>query len=1148
MYISLHNQTEYSILDSISSVEDLFKRAKELNQPSIAITEHSNFASLYKAYEESIKTGIKLIVGCEYNFSETKEGNISHVILLAKNMQGFQNMLELNFQAYENGIEGSKRIFPIVNFELLEKFSEGCICLTACGNGILSQAITKKDQAELNLRLCKLKEIYKEDLYIEVLANNMKRFSNGFLDEIDQQFINRQLIKLAKLNDIKVIPSSNSHYVLKEHYDMHDVALAIGSHQSIYSNFRLKYNVNEFYLKSEEEILSFFSRNYGEEFSKEIVNNTNEINNKCEKPDWIKPKYSNPSGKELPEYNVLEDELYPEFEKWIINQDEVIKSKPLDVKFLRFKTYKLAESVIKDHINDNIYLDRIETELDVFEYCNVSSYMLIVADYMDFCRKEQIPIGYSRGSTAGSLVNYIIGIHGINPIKYDLVFERFHNKKKKAIADIDADFSQKRRGEVLDYISRKYGKSNVAHVSNLIKLTPKVYARDICRAYETGGDAEFAVEMGNKIADTIAADIHSIDEAMKKSPLFIEYSKLYPELIKNKYLCNKPRAFGTHAAGVVIGKRQLSKIVPLRIDKSKAVALEFDKDLAEENGLVKMDILGLSTLDIIEDTKKLILESGKTLPKINVEEYDEKTYNLISSGDTFGVFQFGTSAGTIELCKKIKPKSIEDLSTITTLARPASKDFRDDYIEVRKSGKVKILDKSLERALKPTFGYLLYDESLLTIAKDVAGWDLDEADKLRKLTKEKGKNPEKVKQWRQEFIDGAIKNNIAANIAEKIWDTVVSNAGAYTFNKSHAVGYSFLTFETAYLKAHFPVEFLLANLAFELQSNAPNAPDNILKIKQELRNHGVNILPPDINKSDFNYKREGKTLITGFKAIKFAGDDAILDIIQKRPFSNFLHFMDTIDSTKVRANTIQALAAVGCFDSFGISRKNIFKHCSDYRKCLTAWRRKHSLSKEEFTYNFSYDKDWEINELFALEMHYIGEAFICKPYKAYGDFFNNQFIVINQIKKMENKSKVKSFKCIVKDFVEITIKKNDSKYFGKVMIKANIEDSMQNTISLTIFPDKLEDLNLKLKSIKKTFEAGIALHIAATVNQYNDEIGLIYDSIYELKSQPDMPKDIKEKVKASKKSLEEDNIEDLYDGNMTLLEEIENQLKKSNKI
>jgi DNA polymerase-3 subunit alpha len=328
----------------------------------------------------------------------------------------------------------------------------------------------------------------------------------------------------------------------------------------------------------------------------------------------------------------------------------------------------------------------------------------------------------------------------------------------------------------------------------------------------------------------------------------------------------------------------------------------------------------------------------------------------------------------------------------------------------------------------------------------------------------------------------------------------------------------------------------MANLVQELISNGPSAEENVLKIKQELRKNGVTILPPNINESELDYKLlPGNKLLTGFKAIKFVGDDAIVDILNKRPFKSFLDFMDRIDSSKVRANTIQALVATGCLDSFGINRKNMFQHCSDYRKTLTAWKKKHNINQEDFKYNFDSEDNWSIDELYALEIKYMGEAFICKPYKAYKKFFNNQYMIISQIKKLDNKSKINSFKCIVKDFVELTIKKEDSKLFGQTMLKVNVEDSAQNTISLTIFPDRLKDLNQKLKKIKRIFEPGLAMHISATLNHYNEEISLIYDNIYELAFSPEEPKDIKEKKKNKKE-------------NLSLLEELEQDLFEQGKI
>ncbi|MCZ2224491.1 MAG: DNA polymerase III subunit alpha [Chitinophagales bacterium] len=1133
-FASLHNQTHYSILHGLSAPDELFNKAKSLNIKALAITELGTLSSVYECLELSKKTGIKYIPGCKFYFlNPENEMSLRHINLLAMNQEGYKNLLLLNRRGYDNGFETNSSIIPVINFELLENYSKGIICLTSCGNGLLSELLMLKKFEEVDNTILKLKNIFGDNFYIEILANNMKRFANGFYSEIDQQFINRQLIIHAKKHGVKIVPTSNTHYTSKEENSIHDALLAINSGNSVHNSFREKLTVPEFYLKSGEEIFNFFSRNYGEEFSKQIIDNTIEIMNKCESPEWILPKYSNPSGKELPLFPVQDQPDYVEFLKWKNDRKEDLDEDKLYLRYCTENKFKQRFTNLSDDVK-KIYLDRIEEELDVFYHCGISSYMLIVADYLEWAEKNEITYNFGRGSVAGSLIAYLLGIHKADPIKYKLVFPRFHNKLKVAYSDIDCDVSKRRRHEVLDYIEKKYKRENVAQVSSIIWESPKVYAKDICRIFELGGNRQEAVNLGNLISEVIPdpRDCKSYEEAKKMSPLFGEYTKKYKELENNKIIADKPRAFGTHPAGIIISKRKLEDIVPIRKDKDGAVVIEVDKDLAEEIGLVKMDVLGLSTLDIISDTFDLIKKNGLPKPNINLEEYDKKTYDLISSGNTLCVFQFGTSAGTIDLCKKIKPKSIEDLAVITTLARPASKEIREDFILTRIGKKpISYLHPKLENALKDTYGYPLYDESLLILAKDVAGWDLNEADKLRKLTKEKGKNPEKVKKWKSEFIAGAINNGVSESEASLIWEKVIEPYGRYSFNLAHAIEYSFISYVTAYLKANYPVEFLLSNLMSELQSNAQGAKENIAKIKKELKLHGLSINPPDINRSNFEYTLDGKELLTGFKGIKYVGEDAIQDIIAKRPFKNFTDFMSRVDSSKVRANTIQALAAAGALDCFKITRKNIFQYCSDFRKNLTSWKKKHSLEKEDFIYKLEKDDEWSIPNLYALEYKYIGEAFICQPSKAYSSFFKKEFLSIKEIKNMKDRSNIQSFKFILKDFIELRVKKETSKYYGQPMLKALAEDSNGDEISLTIFPDKYKLLLDKMSKKGISLEKEFAFHISASTNIYDGEVGLIYNDVYEISPPPELPKDIKIK-KTSKKE------------NKSLLDKVEEELIK----
>lgn len=1134
-FISLHNHSHFSILSSLSSPKDLLLRAKELNQSAIAVTDYGNMAGIWSAYKASKETGVKLIVGCEFYFLDSvsiRNGKLRFVVLLAKNAEGYKNLLSLNKIGFENSTIIGKRVIPVIDWELLKSHSSGLICLTGCGNGIVGQLLNGKQFDLAEEALVKLHDIFGDSLGVEIQSHNLMRGATHYSCAVDQPFTNRHLIRLATKLNLKIVPTTNSFYLKKENHETHDVLLAIGSMQPVYSNARIKYDVSDFYLKSGEEVKTFFSRNYSEEFAKSICENTVYFANMCENPNWVDPKYSNPTGKELPVFSVASEPDYEEFKKWSLScglKDEE------DNLYLRFK----CESILKNKIHPNkydLYKKRLEEELDVFNYCGSSSYMLITADIVNYAKKNNIPAGPGRGSCGGSLVAYLLGIHMADPIKYGLVFPRFFSKLRNSYADVDMDFSKGKRHLVIEYIISKYGKENFAQISNIIETTPKVFVRDVARSCDLARNRTDSVKLGNNIADVIPKkdvndrDVRTYNDIVNASPLFSEFVKKHPEFQKYSGICGKPRAFGLHAAGVIVSKRPIASIVPIRLDKDRVPSVQLDKDAIEEVGLVKMDILGIETLDIIEKTNSLIYEKTGKAPDPDYEAYDEKTYDLISSGDTYGVFQFGTSAGTVDLCRKIKPKSIEDLAIITTLARPASKDIREAFIKARQNKIAnKLLHKSLENSLKETYGFPLYDESLLILAKDVAGWELDEADKLRKLTKEKGKNPEKAEKWRLEFIEGAVKNNIDKNTAIKIWHEIVEPFGKYSFNKSHAVLYSMISFHTAYLKAHYPVEFLLANLMFEIRSNAPNADENIDKIKQELRNNKITILPPDVNKSTITYElKENNELLTGFEALKSVGDDAITNILELRPYASFDDFMLRVNSSSVRAPAIQSLAASGCFDSFGISRKSIYLYCSDYRKKLQVWLKKHDPKTEKFTYPWPEEKEWSVPELYALEKNCLGEAFVCKKDKAYisqdMQFFDKKSYPIKFIRQMQNKESIPLIKAEIKSIFEFKVKKANSKFFGEAMIKATIEDEFGEQITLTVFPNKWKETKYRMKEIcgsRFKFEEGIAISFSGTVNLYEDEIGIILENFFTFCPHPQLPKDLKAK-KIIKNNVETD--------------------------
>lgn len=1191
-FISLHNHTTFSLLDSLIKPIELFKKAKELGQEAVAVTDHGTLAGLWDALQASRSTGVKLITGCEFYFVDdvkNEESRLRHVILLAKNEVGYKNLLLCSAEGFDNSIIAFKRTVPRIDWGILEKYSDGLICLTACSNGILGQLINQKKFDEAENNAAKLKAIFGDNLGIELQAHALKRVNNAYSGEIDQQFTNDRLKEIAEKLDIRCVVTTDAHYLNPEQNKSHDVLLAIASGNPVDSGSRLRYQgtngvLSDFYVKSGDEVFNKLERQYGRKdpgFARRCIENTKYFSDLCEKPEWVDPKFSNPTGKELPEFPVQDQSDYGEFKEWL--KDNSVIDKQEDDMYLRFRCYiGLKNKISQDKQSE--YLKRLEEEFDVIEFHRFSSYMLIVMDYIEWARKNNIAVGFGRGSVGGSLLAYLIGIHSADPIKYNLIFARFLNKEKTSFPDIDLDFAPSGREKVQDYIRQKYGNDFVAHVSNVNTLTPKVYARAIARAFVYGGDRKKAVAVGTAIADAIPNEIRTIDSAFEKASLFAEYAKPiidngggYVELKEYAHdIGGIAIAWSTHAGGVVIGKRSLRGLIPIRRDKDGVIAIEYEKERAEANGLVKMDTLGLETLDIISNTYKLIQANNKPVPPEhpNFDEYDKKTYDLISCGNTFCVFQLGTSSGTIDLCKRVKPYSIEDIAVINSLARPSAKDMRNDYINTRDGNKpVELLHPTLERAFKPTLGFGLFEECLLYLAQDVAGWSLNSADRLRKLTKEKGKNPEKVKKWKEEFINDAVKNNVEQDVATKIWEDVVDKFQGYGFNKSHAIFYSLIGYHTAWLKAYYPLEFLVANLKSEVNSNAKISKDNIVKIKEEIKKLNVKIVPPDVNKSHTTYTIiDDNTLLTGLDALKYIGKDAIPEILAKRPFVSFEDFLTKLDSQKVRAPAIQALAASGCLDSFNLPRKLMFLYAADYKKKLGEFLKKQKKDPEtfkQFNYPWPEEEEWNIAEKCALERFYIGESLSGNKVEEFNGFFTYgatpfpHFSTLlpkpdDDMSPAEQRKYTKHVVLVqaeVKNIFEFKVKKEDSKLKGEVMAKVTLEDPHGNQMTMTCFPDgwlKLQSRCLDLSNHKHKLEPGVGLYINGNLNWYDGDISIIFEDLAKFSPPPQLPTDLDPKkvkltfprAKTNKSKQELKKEEDELDRTI-LLSEVEEDLINS---
>ena len=1170
-YVSLHNHTTFSILDSLIKPIHLFETAKALGQKSIAVTDHGTMAGMWDSLKASRTTGVKMIAGCEMYFVDdvaVEDARMRHIVLLAKNETGYHNLLSMVAEGYDNLYAASRRVFPRIDWGILKKYSEGLICTTACANGILGQLINSKQDDQAWEQAERLQRIFEDDLAIEIQPHALKRKNTSYSGEIDQTATNRKLRQIAEECGIKCIIATDAHYVSKDQHRAHDTMLAIAAGQPVGSGARLKYDFADMSMRSSEEIYNKMARLPSQrDFARQCLENTKYFADKCEFPEWIDPKYSNPSGKELPEFPVQDQNDYAEFKKWADQKDNSSDENEL---YLKFKCYQALDEEFK---NDESYKKRLEEELDVLNHCGVAGYMLIVMDLLDWCRKNGVSVGPGRGSVGGSLVAYLLGIHKADPIKYGLVFARFHNKLKEDYSDVDLDFSTNNRHKVIKYIIDKYGEQNVAAISNYNTITPKVYARAIARAFVYGGDRKTAVQVGTALADAIPNEIKTVPSALEKAPLFAEYAKPladggggYTELGEfAEAIGSQIGAISTHAAGIIINVRSLRGLVPLRRDKEGNLSVEYEKERAEENGLVKMDFLGLSTLDKIDETYELIKNNNKEIKEFDYNSYNESAYELIGSGNTFGVFQFGTSAGTMDLCKRYGPKSIEDLAIITTLARPAAKDIRNDFFKTKNGEKkVKLLHPLLERAFKNTLGFALFDESLLYLTEDVAKWDLHEADALRKLTKAKGKYPEKAKKIQKDFISDAVKNGLSEKEAKDIWVKVIDPFQKYSFNKSHAVLYSMISYHTAWLKANYPLEFLVANLKSEVNSNARIAKDNIAKIKEEIRALNVKIIPPNINDSETTYKIiDNKTLLTGFDALKYIGKDAIPEILAKRPFDSFEDFLRKVDGRKVRAPAIQALAASGCLDSFHMPRKLMFLYATDYRKKLGAFLKRKN-AEGSFNYPWPKEAEWTVPELCALEKYYLGESLSGDKVQAYSDpklgrFFTYEAREFRHLPKlhppppadMKVKDQRKYTKHItrlqaeVKNIFEFKVKKEDSKIKGEVMAKLTLEDPHGNQMTMTCFPDgwvKLQNRCQELSSNKHKIEAGVGLWLNGDLNWYEGDLSVIYGELTRFAPNPPLPEDLKaKKVTMRRTKKAKSTNEESSDRNL-LLEEIENEL------
>jgi len=895
-FVHLHVHTQYSLLDGAIRIDPLLKRVADFDMDAVAITDHGTMFGAMTFYEKANKAGIKPIIGCECYLAPRRltektsldKRGLSHLILLAENQEGYRNLCKLATIAQLQGFYYKPRI----DKQVLKQYIKGLIGCSGCLRGEIPRLIQENriDKADEAARF-----------YLDVFGegNFFLEVQNNGIDI--QEKVNQALLDMSKRLSIPLVASNDCHYLDKEDVRAHDVLLCIQTGKTVHDMDRLRFRTDQLYLKSKAQMYSAFKDYPG------ALENTVDIARRCniefDYNSYHFPKFETSSKKTVDE--VFEQQVRDGFESI----------------FKRIKTKN-------PDVDKKLYVDRMEKEIAVINSMGFPGYFLIVADFIRYAKENNIPVGPGRGSAAGSLVAYSLGITDLDPIEHGLIFERFLNPARKSMPDIDVDFCINGREEVFKYVVEKYGGGDfVAQIITFGKLKTRAVIRDVGRAldiplYEVDAIAKMVPDVLNI----------SLDAALEQEPRLKDLAKNKPEVADLINICRilegLPRHASTHAAGVVIADRPLVEYLPLYKGKKGEVVTQFDMKCVEKIGLVKFDFLGLRNLTVIANTLKLIAAQGRTPPDlINLDLNDPATYRLLESGETTGVFQL-ESSGMKDLLVKLKPESFDDIIALVALYRPGPLDsgMVDDFV-ARKHGEktVEYLVPQLEPILKETYGVIVYQEQVMKIAGDLANYSMAEADDLRKAMGKK--IPEILAKHRERFMQGAADNGIPFDKAGKIF-YLMEKFGGYGFNKSHSAAYSMIAYQTAFLKAHFPVEFMASLLTSEMHST-----DGVVKYIAECKSHGIEILPPDINESDKEFTVSGSKIRFGLVAVKNVGESAIEAIVEARnqggKFSSLFEFCERVDLKKVNKRVIESLIKCGALDSTGDYRSRMATSVED---------------------------------------------------------------------------------------------------------------------------------------------------------------------------------------------------------------------------
>jgi len=1055
-FTHLHLHTEYSLLDGANKIKPLAKKIKALGMTSVAMTDHGNMFGAIDFYNAMKAEGIKPIIGIEAyihnseDLADKQNKQRFHLCLYAKDEIGYKNLMYLSSKAYMEGFY----YYPRINKKLLKEHSKGLICSAACLQGEVNWHLNT--QNERNIRFgakgyeeakkvaLEYKDIFGDDFYLEIMRHGIS----------DQQFIDEQILKISYETGIKVVATNDTHYLEQKDADAHEAFMCIAMNKLYDDPNRLRHSVHEFYLKSPEQIAKLYAD------IPEAIQNTQEIANKCN----LTIKLGNPSP---PNFKFTKDKLKelgldipkPE-DEYSLENDKVL---------FAFECRKGLEDRLKLVAVEKHeeYKKRLEDEIEIINNMKFPGYMLIVWDFVRVAKEMGIPVGPGRGSAAGSLVAYSLKITDIDPISYGLLFERFLNPQRISMPDIDIDFCQSRRGEIIDYVVKQYGRENVAQIITFGKLLAKGVIRDVARVL----DMPYA--KADAMAKLIPDDLGiNLAQSWAKEPKIKELCENDPQAARVwEYalaLEGLNRNAGTHAAGVVISNEPLWNKTPLfKPSGLDTIATQFNGKYIEDVDLIKFDFLGLTTLTVIDDTIKLIEQRhNKKIDFKTIDVNDKGVYELIQTGDTLGLFQI-ESDGMKDLCKRLKPSSFEDIIAVLALYRPGPMEsgMLDDFIERKhKRAKIDYFHDELEVALKPilenTYGVIVYQEQVMQIVQSIGGFSLGSADLVRRAMGKKIK--EEMDKLKGQFTQGAEQKGYKKVHAEELFDLIVKFAG-YGFNKSHSAAYALITFYTAYLKCYYPAEFMAA-----LLSLAKDNIDKVVRYIDEVKRLNLELFPPDINKSDliFSAKRvDGKEVVMfGMGAIKGAGEVAINSILKTREdgyFTDFADFISRIDGSKVNKRVIESLAKAGVFDSFGYTRRSILEQiekvmesvgkASNAKKMATGSLFGNSEELTKIKIDLENLPEFSQKELLEFEKTSLGFYVSGHPLDEYKDKIDKiNYTLSSQIDELADGSQI----LIVGKIEEINEK--ISKKGNKFAIVSILD--YHGTVEFMLFEDKLKEL------------------------------------------------------------------------------------------